>query len=181
MNKSEQGESTEFSNCFEIPCLKNHGEKTMKNPDRYRVLYAEDNEDAGFLMIVLLAYSDIEVTVRKTVAEVWDLAQKEYFDLYLLDSRFPDGDGLDLCRRLRRYSPHTPIIFYSGDAHQDAKHECLMAGADDYLIKPYFDNLDKIILRTIKLSKNSTFSISDNFSSIQEHKDTTKTGNRNRP
>lgn len=141
----------------------------MKNPNRHCVLYADDNEDAGDLASVTLGFSDIEVTIAKTIAQAWDLAQNGYFDLYLLDSRFPDGHGLGLCRRLREYAPHTPIIFYSGEAYQEDIEKGLAAGADAYLTKPYFDDLAETVLKSIKLSKKSAFNNSDNFYSGQKH------------
>lgn len=153
----------------------------MKNPDRCRILYAEDNEDVGFVISVILGFSDIESVITKTAAAAWDLAQNESFDLYLLDSRFPDGSGLDLCRRLREYAPRTPIIFYSGDAHQDDRHKGILAGADAYLTKPHFDNLAEIIFKTVKLYKKSAFKSPDNFSSIAENRDAAQTENRKRP
>ncbi len=140
----------------------------MKNPNNHYVLYADDNEDAGFLVSVTLGFSDIEVTIAKTVAAAWDLARNEYFDLYLLDSRFPDGSGLDLCCRLHEYAPHTPTIIYSCDAYQDDLQKGLAAGATDYLIKPYFDDLAETILKTIKLSKKSAFKSSDNLAPVKQ-------------
>lgn len=52
-----------------------------------RVLYAEDNEDACFMVTTMLGLSDIEVSTAGTLAEAWRLGQAERFDLYLLDSR----------------------------------------------------------------------------------------------
>lgn len=125
----------------------------MKIPEHFRVLYAEDNDDACVMVSILLGFADIEVTAAKTVAEAWRLAQTEYFDLYLLDSRFPDGSGLDLCRQLHKYSLHTPILFYSGNAYQTDKDKGIAAGANDYLTKPYIDDLAVTILSAIKMSK----------------------------
>lgn len=121
----------------------------MKIHNHLRVLYAEDNEDASEMMTVLLGLSEIETTPAKTIAEAWRLAQAKQFDLYLLDSRFPDGDGLDLCRRLHEYAPHTPILFYSGDARETDKQKGLAAGADAYLVKPNCDEIASTIFRFV--------------------------------
>jgi DNA-binding response OmpR family regulator len=64
------------------------------------------------------------------------LASEERFDLYLLDSWLPDGSGLDLCRRIRKFDPVTPIFFYSAAAYEADKNMALSAGAQAYLIKP---------------------------------------------
>lgn len=121
--------------------------RIVKINESVRVLYAEDNDDDSEMMTFLLGLSAIEITRGKTVAEAWQTAQTAYFDLYLLDSRFPDGDGLELCRRLHEYTPKTPIIFYSGFARETDKQNGLTAGANAYLVKPDFDNLASSILQ----------------------------------
>lgn len=125
----------------------------MKLLNHHRVLYAEYNEDLRLMVSVMCKLSGIEVVTTDTVAEAWRLAQSEYFDLYLLDSQFPDGDGLDLCRRLRQYASHTPILIYSGDAYETDKKNGLAAGANDYLTKPYLADLAVTIKQNIEQTK----------------------------
>ena len=125
----------------------------MKSPNRYRILYAEDNEDSRDLVSMMCGLSDIEVVTSQTVAEAWQIVQLEQFDLYLLDLRFADGDGLELCRRLRSFSPHTPILIYSGCAFEADKKNGLAAGANDYLTKPYLDDLTATIRQHIERTK----------------------------
>lgn len=127
----------------------------MKHPNRYRVLYAEDNEDNRLMVRVMCESSNIEVVTTATVAEAWELAQSERFDLYLLDLRFADSDGLELCRRLRRYASQTPILIYSGCAFEADKKKGLAAGANDYLTKPYQGDLTATIRENIEQSKKS--------------------------
>lgn len=122
---------------------------------RHRVLYAEDNEDSRDLVKIMCEMSGIEVVTAKTIAEAWRTAQNQHFDLYLLDSRFPDGDGLDLCRRLRSFAPFAPILFYSGNAYQADKKNGLAAGANGYLTKPYMGNLAETILQSIKQTESA--------------------------
>lgn len=125
----------------------------MKTPQHLRILYAEDSEDAGFVMTTVLHFSDIEVVAVRTIADAWQRAQAESFDLYLLDSRFPDGDGFDLCRRLHEYAPNTPIVIYSDDALESDVRDGLCAGAQTYLIKPYFNNIAQTIFDIIEQNK----------------------------
>ncbi|MEO6589006.1 MAG: response regulator [Pyrinomonadaceae bacterium] len=119
----------------------------MKTHNYVRVLYADDNDDDRLMISIMLGFSDIKVTGANTVAEAWRLARTERFDLYLLDSRFSDGSGLDLCRRLCEHAPRTPILFYSGNAYEADKQEGLAAGANEYLVKPDFEDLAPTILR----------------------------------
>src|SRR5690348_16604311 len=57
-------------------------------------------------------------------------------DIILLDLGLPDGDGIDLTRRLREWS-RTPIIVISARGQERDKVAALDAGADDYLTKPF--------------------------------------------
>ena len=54
----------------------------------------------------------------------------------LLDLGLPDGDGLDVTRRLREWSV-VPILILSARGQEDAKVQALDGGADDYLTKPF--------------------------------------------
>jgi two-component system KDP operon response regulator KdpE len=57
-------------------------------------------------------------------------------DVILLDLGLPDGDGLDVTRRLREWAA-TPIIVLSARGFEHDKIRALDAGADDYLTKPF--------------------------------------------
>lgn len=130
-------------------------DKTMENFNHHRVLYAEDNQDSCLMVSTMCEFAGIEVISTATVAGAWQLAQTEYFDLYLLDSRFPDGDGLELCRRLREYAPQTPILIYSGNAFESDRKNGFDAGASDYLTKPYMADLTVTIKQNIEQTINS--------------------------
>lgn len=127
----------------------------MKFPNCYRILYAEDNADSRDLVTMMCGLSNIEVVTSETVTEAWRLAQSEQFDLYLLDTRFPGEDGLELCRRLRSYAPHTPILIYSGNAYETDKKKGLAAGANDYLTKPFMGDLAETIRQSIEQTKKT--------------------------
>jgi DNA-binding response OmpR family regulator len=124
----------------------------MKN--QLSVLCADD-DDTCELVTAMLGTSNIEVKSVHTVADAWRLAQVELFDLYLLETRLPHGDGFDLCRRLHNFAPGTPIVFYSCEAYPIDRQKGLAAGANDYLTKPYFDDLTLTIRRNIEQTKMS--------------------------
>ena len=104
--------------------------------NKRRVLYVEDHEDTRELITIVLRQRDFEVANANTVDLGVRLASEERFDLYLLDSWLPDGSGLDLCRRIRKFDQVTPILFYSAAAYEADKNMALSAGAQAYLIKP---------------------------------------------
>jgi two-component system, OmpR family, KDP operon response regulator KdpE len=54
----------------------------------------------------------------------------------VLDLGLPDIDGLDVCRRIRKWS-QVPIIVVTADGAEDRKVDALDCGADDYVTKPF--------------------------------------------
>jgi DNA-binding response OmpR family regulator len=74
----------------------------------------------------------------------------------LLDISFPDGSGLELCRRVRSSNP-VPIIMISALGETADRIVGLEAGADDYLPKPFdprelVAHLDALFRRAERLS-----------------------------
>ncbi|MDO9707653.1 response regulator transcription factor [Paracraurococcus lichenis] len=82
---------------------------------------------------------EFEATAAGSVAAAEALlgAPDAGFDAILLDVGLPDGDGRELCQRLRRRGLRMPILMLTGrDGEQDVVHG-LEAGANDYLAKPF--------------------------------------------
>lgn len=59
-------------------------------------------------------------------------------DLALVDWHMPEMDGLELVRTMRRKSGHTkvPVMMVTGECDPRQMARALMAGADEYAIKP---------------------------------------------
>jgi DNA-binding response OmpR family regulator len=111
-------------------------------PDaQLRVLCVDDDEDSRVMLTTLLKLVLIEAKAVGTGAQALSSIQAESFDLYMLDSRLPDVDGFELCRRLRAIDRSTPILFFSGAAFEADKKKGLEAGANAYVIKPDLDGL----------------------------------------
>jgi DNA-binding response OmpR family regulator len=100
------------------------------------ILYIEDHEDTRDLVKLILEGQDYDVATSATIANALTLAKSQRFDLYLLDSRLPDGTGLDFCRQLRGFDPLTPILFYSAAAYEVDRQSAFDCGAQGYLTKP---------------------------------------------
>lgn len=121
-----------------------------------RVFCAEDHDDTRQLLSLLLGQSDYEVEAAKTVKEGLRLARRKRFDLYLLSGKFPDGDGIEMCRDIRRFDTVTPILFFSAAAHETDRQSGIEAGAQGYIAKPgdIFE-LVKAITQLINQSKHT--------------------------
>ncbi len=66
-------------------------------------------------------------------------AERQPPAVFLLDIMVPGGDGLDLCRRLRKNAALStvPIIFLTARAAENDRVTGLELGADDYITKPF--------------------------------------------
>jgi DNA-binding response OmpR family regulator len=105
-------------------------------PLKRHILYVEDHEDTRDLIVMVLMQRGYEVTSSTTIEDGVKLAARNKYDLYLLDSRLPDGSGLDLCQRIREFDDTTPIVFYSAAAYEVDREKALGCGAQGYIVKP---------------------------------------------
>jgi two-component system, OmpR family, KDP operon response regulator KdpE len=100
------------------------------------VLVVEDELPVRRFLRAALSGHGYRVIEAGTCAEAEALAPSHNPDVFLLDLGLPDGDGVDLTRRLREWS-RAPIIVLSARGREDDKVDALDAGADDYLTKPF--------------------------------------------
>ena len=101
-----------------------------------KIFVAEDDPDILFSLSTML--EDAGYLVNPSSGGKQILEKKFYgIDLFILDKRMPDVDGLDVCRHLRNQSAtkDTPVIMIS--AHPKTGDEALRAGANDYIEKPF--------------------------------------------
>jgi len=118
----------------------------LNNP---RILFVDDHDDTRFMVKEWLSQFNYEVATAESMADGLRLAQIEAFDLYILDSRLPDGRGAELCVKIREFDRATPIIFYTGEPTEQLRSE-LKDCAQEYVMKPEFDELQRAILRAMK-------------------------------
>ena len=114
---------------------------------RKRILCVEDDEDSSGLMTALFELLNYQVVIASTSAEGLRVSQNGRFDLYLLDSRLPDGTGSELCKQIRNFDCVTPILFLSADVYPETQAEAFSAGAKAYLTKPVDPDVLKEMVR----------------------------------
>ena len=102
-----------------------------------RVLLVEDEPELAATLAAALATRDFIVDRAGTLAEAEIAARDEEHRVIILDRRLPDGDGLDLVRRLRRSGITVPVICLTARGELADRVAGLEAGADDYLAKPF--------------------------------------------
>ena len=99
-----------------------------------RVLLVEDDARVAAALAAALRRRGHEVVHSPTAA---DALAAEPVDLVLLDLNLPDGDGIEVCRAIRRRDESVAIIAVTARAEERDRIIGLRTGADDYVVKPY--------------------------------------------
>jgi len=102
----------------------------------HQILIVEDEPAIRNVLRVLLESELFRVVEADTAARGEVEARSHRPDLLLIDLGLPDGDGVNVIRHVRSYSP-LPIIVLSARAHEEQKIAAFDAGADDYVTKPF--------------------------------------------
>jgi two-component system, OmpR family, KDP operon response regulator KdpE len=102
----------------------------------HQILAIEDEPGIRNILRALLEAQQYRFIEADTAARGEIEARSHKPDLLLVDLGLPDGDGLDLIRRVRSWSP-VPIIVLSARTMEEQKIAALDAGADDYVMKPF--------------------------------------------
>jgi signal transduction histidine kinase/CheY-like chemotaxis protein len=117
-----------------------HPDAPMPLPARNssgHILVAEDNPTTRELMHLLLQGAGYHVTIVDDGHSALARVAEETFDLIFMDCQMPHLDGLETTRRLREFGVATPIVALTAHARHEDKENCLAAGMDDFLSKPF--------------------------------------------
>jgi CheY-like chemotaxis protein len=131
-----------------------HSEASISRPTgtvRFsgQVLLAEDNLVNQQVAVEMLRSMGFEVTLAEDGLGALDAASRGEFDLILMDCQMPKMDGYESTRAIRREEVESqgelppeelrrvPIIALTANATKEARGQCLEAGMDDYLAKPF--------------------------------------------
>lgn len=112
------------------------------------LLVAEDHEAARELITHALEGEGYNLIFAETGNEASNVIGQKHFDAALLDVSLPGISGVDLCRKIKRESPPTPVILMSGALPpSDLAHETEEVGADAFLAKPFSLHELRTVLR----------------------------------
>lgn len=103
------------------------------------ILIVEDEELNRTLLERKLKEDGYNVTSCATGAAALALANREKFDLILLDIMLPDMNGVEILKSLKNNPDllHTVVIMVTANDDRETVMQCIDIGAADYLAKPY--------------------------------------------
>jgi two-component system, OmpR family, KDP operon response regulator KdpE len=101
-----------------------------------RILVVDDEPQIVRALKVVLREAGFEAVPAETASQALDLAAVRPPDAAIVDLVLPDGDGVEVTRKLREWS-EMPILVLSAVGEEEQKVRALEAGADDYITKPF--------------------------------------------
>ena len=99
------------------------------------ILIAEDEELNRMLIDEFLSGSDLVKYYAKNGKEAVEIFQKKKVDIILMDLKMPVMDGFEATREIKKLNKMVPIIAQT--AYSYKREDCLNAGFDDYISKPF--------------------------------------------
>jgi DNA-binding response OmpR family regulator len=119
-----------------------------------KLLVVEDDVLLAELLERVFREEGHGAAICRTLAAAELALEAGFFDLAVLDRMLPDGDGLDLCARLRRRRPPLPSLMLTARAEVRDRVAGLRRGADDYLTKPF--EVEELLARVDALYRRAS-------------------------
>ena len=121
-----------------------------------RILIVEDNTDTINVYSYALRFYGYDTIVAENGIDAVNLAKAEVPDLIIMDVMLPEIDGLEATAQIRKdlNTKAIPIIAVTAMARPSDRAECLNAGCDEYLAKPFTykdltDRIDKLLRKQV--------------------------------
>ena len=119
-----------------------------------KILLVEDDYDLAATVIDFLEFESIACDHAFNGVAGLSLAQKNTYNVLLLDINMPRMNGLTLCEKLRSEGFDTPILMLTARDTLDDKVAGFNAGTDDYLVKPF--EIEELLLRVRALARRKS-------------------------
>lgn len=100
------------------------------------ILIIDDDRELAAMLAEYLTPLGFDVHTRAAASEGLTALRRGRYEALLLDVMLPDGDGFDVCRRVRAESD-IPILMLTARGDEMDRIVGLELGADDYLPKPF--------------------------------------------
>lgn len=102
-----------------------------------KILLVEDDTYLREGLYELLTKVGYSVYTAASFNEGQGKAVTDIFSLFIFDIMLPDGNGVELCKRIRTKGIGTPILFLTACDEEFQIVRGLDSGADDYVTKPF--------------------------------------------
>ena len=115
----------------------------MSSQNKIKLLLVDDEPEFLKTVSERLALNDFDVIAVSNGGEAIASAEKDFFDVVVVDFQMPGMDGTQVLKALKERHKYLEIIMLTGHATINSAVECTKLGAFKYLEKPY--NFEKLI------------------------------------
>jgi signal transduction histidine kinase/DNA-binding response OmpR family regulator/ligand-binding sensor domain-containing protein len=115
------------------------------------IMIVEDNIDLCFFIHNILC-DDFNIEIAHNGQEALEILKTELqIDLIISDVMMPVMDGFSFCRHIKNdvHTSHIPVLMLSAKHGEESELEGLKCGADDYILKPFNEDILKFKLKNI--------------------------------
>ncbi len=120
---------------------------------RHLALIVDDEPDICELLELTLNRMDIDTLSAGDLKTAYKLLNDNHISICLTDMRLPDGNGIELVRKIQQQSSHIPVAMISAHGNMDTAIEALKSGAFDFVSKPLeLAELRNLVNSAIKLA-----------------------------
>lgn len=116
-----------------------------------KILVAEDDPQSAEFIRKGLVQEGHQVECLADGRDVLAACLYSAYDIVILDRMMPGMDGLTVIRTLRAADRHLPVLFLTAMGDVDDRVEGLLAGGDDYLVKPF--HFSELVARVTSLAR----------------------------
>ena len=109
----------------------------VNSSDSASIAVIDDDANLREMLATALQFAGYSTHSAGTCEDGLEVIARHEPDLIVLDVQLPDGDGFDLCRRLRSQGVTTPVIFLTARDQSTDVIAGFTDGGDDYVTKPF--------------------------------------------
>ncbi len=103
----------------------------------YRVLVVDDERNIRNVLKIHFRRQGIYCDTASSMYEALKKMEEEPFDIFILDLKLPDGDGIQILREAKRRNPHSVAVLLTAYGTVDTAVEAMKIGALDFIAKPF--------------------------------------------
>ena len=119
------------------------------------ILIIDDEPDIRGLLSMTLERMGYTTQCAENIKHAVELLSKNTFNLCLTDLRLPDGNGIDIVKRIQKSENQIPVIVITAHGSIDVAIEAMKYGAFDFINKPVdLNNLRSLVNNALLINEN---------------------------
>lgn len=136
-----------------------------------KILIADDSDTDRLLLKAIIKSQGHDPLLASDGLEAIEIFKNEHPDIILLDAVMPNLDGFDTARFIKANmgAAFVPIIFLTSLNEADSLAQCLEAGGDDFLTKPYHSVILRAKIKAFKRMLDMHNTLANQKNVIEDH------------